>query len=197
MSDIKINSLSKSFGEKKVLYSFTCEMEKGGLYCLMGPSGCGKTTLLRILAGLDTADEGDITGIGRVSVLFQEDRLIPHLTALQNVCLTSGDIKKAEQALVRAGLSESFNVRAKALSGGMARRTALVRALLYESDTLLLDEPFKGLDPETKKTMVCLLKEHLGNRTLVCVTHDAEEAEMLSAHILHCSFVNDVRPGND
>ena len=143
---LKVEHLAKRYGEKQLFedLSFAC---RGGLI-LRAPSGWGKTTLMRILMGLETADAGSVSGAGRVCPLFQEDRLIPHLDAVQNVQIVCGDLAAqkitAELAAVGLGAKECCLPAAR-LSGGQKRRAALIRALLAPGDLGLLDEPFAGL----------------------------------------------------
>src|SRR5699024_2714650 len=133
---------------KAVLRGFTLCAD--GPLVLMGPSGCGKTTLLRILMGLERADAGEVTGVGRVAAVFQENRLCPQLTAAANITLPGGDPKTAERELRALGFADAeLALPAAQLSGGQMRRTALLRALLCpQAQTLLLDEPFTGMDAE-------------------------------------------------
>lgn len=128
---------------------------------LWAPSGWGKTTLLRILMGLEAPTSGRVEGVGRVGTVFQEDRLCPQLTAEENVALvlTAEQYKVKTQYkeqirddLIQLGLDdEALALPARKLSGGQKRRTALLRALWAESDALLLDEPFTGMDPAVMK----------------------------------------------
>lgn len=146
---ILITNLSKSYGETVVFRNFSARLPLGETTVITGVSGGGKTTLLRLILGLETPDGGEIAGVpARRAAVFQEDRLCPQLTALENVLLTAGRKKerKARDILARLGLGESLAVPAAELSGGMRRRCALARALCAESDLLVLDEPFKGLD---------------------------------------------------
>ena len=150
---LSIQHLEKRFGEK-VLFRDLC-LTVDAPAVLWAPSGWGKTTLLRILMGLEAPTGGTVEGVGRVGAVFQEDRLCPQLTAVQNVALVlPGDEIRYEQDIIRdfqrlgMNLSE-LALPAGRLSGGQKRRTALLRALWAPADTLLLDEPFTGMDPET------------------------------------------------
>ena len=152
----------------------------------MGPSGCGKTTLLRLIAGLETPESGEIEGVGKLGFLFQEDRLISHLTARKNVALvlTGRDTDaRAGAALEALGLSDSMDKPARELSGGMARRVAIARAVLFESKLLLLDEPFRGLDEQTRAQAAAWTATHTAGRTVIAVTHDRQDAELLNADV--------------
>lgn len=153
---------------------------------MMGPSGCGKTTLLRLIAGLEIPESGEIVRAERLSFLFQEDRLIPHLNARKNVALVlpgrDADARAA-QALEALGLVDSMDKPVRELSGGMARRVAIARAVLYETELLLLDEPFRGLDEQTRVRTAAWLTAQTTGRTLIAVTHDRQDARLLNADV--------------
>ena len=163
MNKLEIRELSKHFGEKTLFEDLSLTVDRPMI--LWASSGWGKTTLLRILMGLETPDSGTVSGVGRVGAVFQEDRLCPQLTAVQNVELvlenTKSDYKQQiVRDLQRLGLDEAaLDLPVRKLSGGQKRRAALLRAVWAESDTLLLDEPFTGMDPETMKKAASLLKE--------------------------------------
>lgn len=183
---LKIVGLTKSFDGHKLFekVSFSCE---AGLV-LSAPSGWGKTTLLRILMGLETADEGKILELGRVGAVFQEDRLIPHLNAVENVALVCGreaDRMKICRLLSRLGLeNDALRLPAARLSGGQKRRTALARALLYPCDTLLLDEPFTGMDEEIMAMAAQLILEMQQERAVLLATHDQTAIRLLGWPVL-------------
>ena len=182
MEDIVISDLCKSFGENRVLDRFSATLPAGKITGLMAPSGAGKTTLLRILMGLEQADSGSITGLNglRISAVFQEDRLCLSLTPSQNLRLVNPELSKAEalEALREVGLSD--NQKTQALSGGMRRRVAILRALLTPSDLLLLDEPFRSLDADTRQLVLEDVRRRMGNRTVLLVTHEARELAALN-----------------
>lgn len=187
--DIKVNSINKSFNGQQVLNNITMSFSEGLVTCIMGASGVGKTTLAYILMGLLEPDSGDITGLSgkRISVVFQEDRLIEHWDAIKNIMLVSKkDVtkEKIERHLLRIGLTEYEDKPVKALSGGMRRRVALVRAILSEYDVLLMDEPFKGLDEELKRQVINYVKENTKGKTLIIITHDKDEVTMLEAKLI-------------
>ena len=160
---LSIQHLEKRFGEK-VLFRDLC-LTVDAPAVLWAPSGWGKTTLLRILMGLEAPTGGTVEGVGRVGAVFQEDRLCPQLTAVQNVALVlPGDEIRYEQDIIhdfqRLGMNLSeLALPAGRLSGGQKRRTALLRALWAPADTLLLDEPFTGMDPETLGAAAALLAQ--------------------------------------
>ena len=174
--------------EKKVLDQVSFKVEEQRGLCIMGPSGCGKTTLFRILLGLEQADEGKIEGLQyhSVSAVFQEDRLLENLSAVRNVWLVCG--KKVSENEIRRQLSEVLPKEAldkpvRHLSGGMRRRAALVRAVMKESNLLIMDEPFTGLDEETKKKTITYLKKTIDKKTFLFSTHQEEDAALLGTRI--------------
>ena len=181
-------SVNKRYGDKIALRSCSLTVEEGGRYCIMGPSGCGKTTLLRILTGLEQPDGGEVR-FDKSEVkawVFQEDRLIPHMNAMENCALVSEkpDRAKIESLLIEAGLGDSLNKPVNVLSGGMARRVAIVRALSCGSTFLIMDEPFKGLDEDTKRKVIGLVDRETRGRTLLYVTHDKNEFELLGGTLV-------------
>ena len=183
MIELKVKDLSVSYGELPVLKGFSYDFTPAGCYALMGESGVGKTTLLHTLAGLIKPRNGDIGGFRAVkcAVLFQEDRLLNHLTAMENVALVS-DEKTAEKWLCALGLSEKLHEHPTELSGGQRRRVALARCLAFGGDVLLLDEPFTGLDEETRANACRLISENFPH--VILSTHDREEARLLGATIV-------------
>ena len=177
-----LKNVSFAYGDTPVLQEVTWHLPDSGVVCLWGASGCGKTTALRLLAGLEKPDSGAVCGAGRVSMVFQEDRLLPWCTALENVLLTGADVKKAGDLLAELGLTvEEAQAYPQHLSGGQQRRVALARALAAESDILLLDEPFNGLDEGTWMDVVPLIKKVAETRPVVLVTHIREQIETLEA----------------
>ena len=151
----------------------------------MAPSGWGKTTLLRILMGLDTPTAGRVRGVGRAAAVFQEDRLCPQLTALQNVTLVLPGSEKQYKEQIGTDFQQfgmdaaALALPAARLSGGQKRRTALLRALWAPSDTLLLDEPFTGMDPDTLAAAAALLRTRCGTEPVLLATHDREAIRLL------------------
>ena len=180
---LSIQHLEKRFGEK-VLFRDLC-LTVDAPAVLWAPSGWGKTTLLRILMGLETPTGGTVEGVGRVGAVFQEDRLCPQLTAVQNVALVlPGDEIRYKQDIIcdfqRLGMdTAALALPAGRLSGGQKRRTALLRALWAPADTLLLDEPFTGMDPETLGAAAALLAQKSAGRPVLLATHDREAIRLL------------------
>lgn len=199
---VVISSISKAFGEQKVLDNINFVFPAGKTSAIMAPSGEGKTTLLKIIAGLETADTGNISfeklfNIGegegalikekapKVGVTFQEDRLLEYMTAEENIRLVNEGLSKetVRTAMAAVGLDDESDIKKTVgeYSGGMKRRVSLLRALLAadSAEVILLDEPFKGLDDETKTKTVEFIKEMTQDMTVILVTHDKDEADAL------------------
>ncbi|NLB77638.1 MAG: ABC transporter ATP-binding protein [Clostridiaceae bacterium] len=186
---IVISELSKSFGENIVLSDFSANILEHKTTFIMGPSGCGKTTLINILMGLIKEDSGITTGIpAHKSAVFQEDRLCESFNAVSNVRLVCDKKTKRDEIvshLERIGLKDNLSKPVIELSGGMRRRVALVRAVLAKSEIIFMDEPFKGLDDETKKRTMKYVTDNTKNKTVIIVTHDTEEADYLGGEIIN------------
>ena len=180
---LTIEHLTKQFGEKTLFRDLCLTVD--GPAVLWAPSGWGKTTLLRILMGLDTPTAGRVRGVGRAAAVFQEDRLCPQLTALQNVTLVLLGSEKQYKEQIKADFQQlgmdaaALTLPAARLSGGQKRRTALLRALWAPSDTLLLDEPFTGMDPDTLAAAAALLRTRCGTEPVLLATHDREAIRLL------------------
>lgn len=180
MHDLVLQHVCKSYGAQQVVAELSLTVPAGTVSCWCGPSGCGKTTLLRMIAGLTVPDSGTISVPGKIGVLFQEPRLLPTATLLQNVRLAqSTDGMDAAQALARVGLASSGSLRPAAASGGMRQRAAIARLLAFGGDLWLLDEPFKEQDPATRAQLYDLLQAQWRGKTVVLVTHDLAEAAYL------------------
>ncbi len=188
INKLEISHLTKRFGEKTLFEDLDLTLTAPAV--LWAPSGWGKTTLLRILMGLEMPTFGTVQGVGKVSAVFQEDRLCPQLTAVENVALVlPGPMdqykKQIEKDFQQLGLDgAALSLPARKLSGGQKRRAALLRALWAESDTLLLDEPFTGMDPETMKKAAALLKARCQDRNVLLATHDREAIEALGWEVI-------------
>lgn len=183
---VKLTHINKRFDENEVLRDVSLTVPTG-ITCLMGASGAGKTTLLRILTGLEMPDSGAVEGLPRrIAMLFQEDRLTESLTVRGNLKLALGkryDETKAGQMLASLLLPDILPQTVSALSGGMKRRVALCRALLFDAELIVLDEPFKGLDEDTKAAAMDVLKGYAARQVLI-VTHDEDEARYLGARVV-------------
>ena len=181
---LKINSLKKAFGDKVIFDSFSYDFPKTGLCIINGVSGKGKTTLLRIIAGLDHEFEGEILGGGikNTSFVFQEYRLFPTLSALENVVIPNGDKnnaalkEKATELLLSLGFTnEDLILKPSALSGGMKQRVSFIRAILRDSPILILDEPTKELDDALKEKIYEHIYSEAEKRLVLLVTHNKDE----------------------
>lgn len=185
---IRLCGIGKSFAGKKVLSDVSGEIRPGAICCLTAPSGAGKTTLLRILAGLERPDEeGGKSGTetARLGMVFQEDRLAEEESAVRNVLMVCGERREEEIRDHLASLLSREDIEKPCghLSGGMKRRVCLVRAVMADADVLLLDEPFAGLDEESRKSAIKYLLAHRRNRTLILSTHREEDCALLGGVI--------------
>ena len=185
---IAIDRLNVAYGDASVLKDCALRVTAGRRIALMGPSGCGKTTLINAIAGLAAPDSGSIRVNGRVSYVFQEPALFPWLTAEENVNVVLSDkpdtLPQARRWLEEAGLADSLNKYPHQLSGGQKQRVAICRALAFGGDILLLDEPLKGLDPDTREQVANLILNTWKDKTLLLVTHDQWEAQTLCDTVL-------------
>lgn len=201
---LEVVGVGKAFRGTTVMSDLDIQVGQGELVSLLGPSGCGKTTLLRIIAGLTSADRGDVLLDGRaitnvpahrrnISVVFQNYALFPHLSVSENVAfgLRARGHKKettgpsVQEALDLVRMADFADRRVAALSGGQQQRVAVARALIVEPVLLLLDEPFSALDRKLRETMQVDLKALLRDRdmTAIFVTHDQDEAMGVSDRI--------------
>lgn len=174
-------NLYKAYGEKMVIQDFSAVYKPGEIYYLTNPSGSGKTTLLRLLCGLEKPDGGRLgrpeNGDSKdafplsFSMVFQEDRLCMDYSAVRNVEMVTGDEKRARKALSQLLEKEALDKPCSQLSGGMKRRVALVRAMEAQSDCVLLDEPFTGMDAVTRERAEAYIAERQQGRILIIATH--------------------------
>ncbi len=185
---IEMKNICFSYGDREILKDFNLKINDGQCVCLKGPSGCGKTTVLRLLLGLEKPQSGEISGVENPSVVFQEDRLIDGLSLKKNTVLPleKTQYKKAVSLLSEANLSDALSKRVSALSGGMKRRAAIVRAVSFGGDWLILDEPFNGLDAENREVMAAMIRrEYLEkNKPVLLISHIPADAEALNAEIV-------------
>lgn len=181
--NIQVKQLTKIYDGRNVLDYVDAAFAEHEITCLMGASGYGKTTLLHCLMGMVQPDEGVVEGMpDKFSAVFQEDRLCMDFTAYSNIKLVCREGVKRyeiEQHLKEVGLNDSMYQPVKELSGGMKRRVAIVRAVMAEGGLIMLDEPFKGMDVNTKEQIIAYLKKYRNNRTVLLVTHDEEDVALL------------------
>ena len=204
--EVALRNLSKSFAINgqplAVLRNLNLDIAGGESIAIVGPSGCGKTTLLRLLAGLETPDRGEVhvdgrtqTGVGAErAIIYQEPRLLPWLTVLDNVTFglevrgipRSQARERARRYIQLVGLNQFEGAYPRQLSGGMAQRVGIARALTVQPEILLLDEPLGALDAMTKLTMQEELSRIWREEqvTMILVTHDLEEAIFLADRVL-------------
>lgn len=183
---ISISHLSKSYGGLAVLNDLSLDLIPGNFYCPMSPSGSGKTTLFRILLGLERADSGQIKGLDglKISAVFQEDRLCQEFTAVDNTAMVLPSHSPLKRQDIKRELSrilpeESLSRPVSTLSGGMKRRAAIGRALLVPFHMLIMDEPFTGLDEDSKKNVISYIKEKTSNKLVLISTHTPEDVSLL------------------
>lgn len=189
-----LSHISKSFQHKSVLTDISLSLTSGKIICLLGPSGCGKSTLLRIVAGLIKPDSGQVNiPTSQCAMVFQEPRLLSWLTVAENLALAlpfwqTKKIKRLriETALKHVQLTGCECLMPYELSGGMAQRVGIARALLQKPQVLLMDEPFAALDAITRAEQQQMLKELIVEQQISClfVTHDINEAMNIGHQIL-------------
>lgn len=177
MENILLKQVRKAYGSRILFNDLNLTFKAGAATCITGPSGCGKTTLLKLLMGLEAPDSGKILGTDRIAIapVFQEDRLCEHLSVSKNasIALKRGISSEISDAIVsELGLAASLTKPVSTLSGGQRRRVALARALAAESDLIILDEPFTGLDPDTRMLAIDCIQRHARKKTVICVSHD-------------------------
>ncbi len=182
---IELKNISFSYGEQEVLKDFSLKVEKGECVLLSGPSGCGKSTVFKLICGLLTPDSGQIIVPKKLSVVFQEDRLLTYLSLKSNVMLP---VKKDKEPYVLSllseiGLGDAYTKKVRDLSGGMSRRAAIVRAVAFSGDVFILDEPFNGIDKENKQKLALMLKREVLDKgiPILLASHVKEDAELLGA----------------
>lgn len=190
---LELKNVSLSYGDLRVLRDVSLRLDPGERIAVMGPSGCGKTSLLRVIAGLQSPDSGTVERTAQqLSFVFQEPRLLPWLTAEENVRLVLPDAHQGEDAaawLLRFGLGDAADKLPAELSGGMQQLVSLARALVCTPDFLLLDEPFKALDAAAKQNAIATVSDGT-DAAIILVTHDACEAEALGCRVIDFSELN-------
>lgn len=188
MDAISIVGLCKSFGEKRVFDGFSASIQIGEITAVIAESGRGKTTLFEMMLGLIAPDRGSITGVPKkISAVFQEDRLIPHLSVAENAAIGGPgrvDARTVALHLEMLGLAGSADAPARTLSGGMKRRAAVARACLAPSEIIFFDEPFASLDENNIARVINYILETRRGRTIVAALHDKKYAALLGAGII-------------
>ena len=192
---LELQNISKSFDGMPVLRNLNLSFHQGQCYCLMSPSGSGKTPLLRIIMGLEQADQGLILADGKpqdmnsltVSAVFQEDRLCEAFSPIENVSMGAGRSVRGSRIrweLARLLPEECLNRPVSTLCGGLKRRVAVMRALLTPSRILLMDEPFTGMDDELKRNVISYIREKQDGRLLILSTHQEEDVELIGGELV-------------
>lgn len=181
---ICFDRVSFSYGKKRIIEDFSLEVPKGGRICFYGESGCGKSTLLRLVCGLEKPTGGNLTvGSRNIRMSFQEDRLLPFLTVKENVTMFASE-KDADEVIARLSLTEAANEYPAKLSGGMARRASLARALAGSADIYIFDEPFNGLDEDNIRRASELINERTAGKTVLAVLHERSYAELIGCGVV-------------
>lgn len=171
---IEFNNVSLSFEGKEIFKNFNLKLQSRGIVLITGKSGCGKTTLARLILGLTKSDSGSVNTNGaKIAAVFQEDRLVPSLTAKQNIALVSNE-DEAEKRLDEMELTDSAELLPEELSGGMKRRVSVARALASGGDVLLLDEAFSGVDGELALRIIDKICKEYKEKLIIAITHRPE-----------------------
>ena len=177
--NIKLNKVSKSYGDKVVIDSFDYLFEDGKFYLLKGESGAGKTTTINLILGLTKPTSGDINGDNRYSVVFQENRLLDDFSVIDNLRFVNPELDIPTISSIMSSLIPGADITkpVKTFSGGMKRRVAIARAILAKSDVVIMDEPFTGLDSTAVNYASEFILSNIGKRTLILTTHIYDSLE--------------------
>ncbi len=183
---LEFKNVDFSYGENEILKNFSFSASEGVCTGILGPSGFGKTTLLNLAAGFIKPKSGTIVPFfgTKPSFVFQEDRLLPWCTVLENLTAVGISKEKAEEYLSKVKLSDALNKYHDELSGGMQRRLAIARALAFGGDIFFFDEPLRGLDINTAEEILELIKNEISGKTAFIITHSPEEAYKLCDRIV-------------
>lgn len=187
--NIELKNINFAYNEHKVLDDFNLHINEGQCVCLVGRSGCGKTTVSRIVLGLESTQDGYVSAPEKISCVFQEDRLLPHLNLYKNIVLAlpKENIPAAETLIDEMGLTDYKKSKISELSGGMKRRVAIIRAVAFGGDALILDEPFNGLDHKNKEIAANIIKREFldKKKAVLLISHIGEDAEILNAETIY------------
>ena len=178
---IKLENVTFSYKGTPVLESFSLEVKRGEAVALQGASGSGKTSIARLILGLETVIGGSVQAPEKIAAVFQEDRLLPTLTVRKNISIVAKENDRSDYLLKRANLEAVADKKVWQLSGGMKRRVAILRAINYGADAIILDEAFNGLDRENKVLMAELILEEYKDKPILLISHIKEDAEIFSA----------------
>lgn len=183
---IKLDKISFSYGDEKIIQDLDITLDKGRIYCIMGASGVGKTTLLKLISGLEKCSSGSVSGTENMkkSFIFQENRLLPQFSVYENIKFVTKNEDKINSALQKTGLYDDKDKQTTSLSGGMERRVAIARAAAFDGDIFFIDEPLYGLDVKTAENILVLIKDTVRNKTAFIITHSPDEAFYLADEII-------------
>ncbi|MGL4791442.1 MAG: ATP-binding cassette domain-containing protein [Anaerotignaceae bacterium] len=183
---LELINVTKGF-DKKILDNISITFPEGKTTVIYGPSGCGKTTILNVILGLTKVDSGlvNIPKNTKFSTVFQEDRLLNSINVLENLMAVNNNKEWCVEISKKVELLEDLYKYPKELSGGMKRRLAIARAMAYNGDVYILDEPSKGLDVGLRKRITLTLKEALEGKTTILVTHNSKEAVEMADILLY------------
>lgn len=191
---IIFKDISKSYGNKIVLKNFNIDIREGQTTFVLGKSGSGKTTFSKIVLGLEKIDTGEISGLDgkKISVVFQEDRLMENMTIGSNFKMTVDshiNRKQIVEKMKKIGLFQPLETKISELSGGMKRRISILRAFLIEFDLIVMDEPFRGLDEETKEKVMNFVIQNIKGKTAIIITHNKDEVEFFAEKIQELQII--------
>ena len=189
---IELKNITKRFGSVVANDKVCLTVKKGEILSILGENGSGKTTLFRLILGLESPDRGEVLFKGslrrpQISAVFQEDRLLEGFSAVENLFFALGNRYSKETlttSLLRLLPADALEKPVCEFSGGMKRRLSVLRALLSPAEIILMDEPFTGLDPATKQTVIDLINELCSGKLLIASTHGKEDAVLLNAKII-------------
>lgn len=191
---IIFKDISKSYGNKIVLKNFNIDIREGQTTFVLGKSGSGKTTFSKIVLGLEKIDTGEISGLDgkKISVAFQEDRLMENMTIGSNFKMTVDshiNRKQIVEKMEKIGLFQPLETKISELSGGMKRRISILRAFLIEFDLIVMDEPFRELDEETKEKVMNFVIQNIKGKTAIIITHNKDEVEYFAEKIQELQII--------